>query len=68
MTFNLKSDKKGVVKLIFRKRQFNKTRKVVDEAIESVCERVRASDELPNDYAQIVKALAELVKARAQLH
>ena len=40
----------------------------VDEVIKSICEKIRKSDCIPEEYADVVKALAELVNARAKLN
>lgn len=42
-------------------------RKTVDSVIESVGERIKSNDTLPGEYADTIKALAELVTARAAL-
>ena len=39
----------------------------VDEVIKSICEKIRKSDCTPGEYADTVKALAELVNARAEM-
>lgn len=43
-------------------------RKTVDSVIESVGERIKSNDTLPDEYADTIKALAMLVEARASLH
>lgn len=43
------------------------TAKQVDETIENVCKRIKERHMLNDDYADMVKALAALVEARAKL-
>ena len=40
----------------------------VDNCIITVCDKVQKEDCAPGEYADIVKALAELIEARASLY
>ncbi len=39
-------------------------REMMDETIKSVCKKIQENDVMPEDYADTVNALAELIKAR----
>ena len=42
--------------------------KEVDETIVAVCKKVKENDLYPEECSDIVKALASLIEARAQMH
>jgi len=42
-------------------------KKVVDNTIESIAKKIQDNDTMPNQYPDTVRALAELITARATL-
>ena len=45
-------------------KQEMKMNKMIDKTIETVCKKIQTGDVFPESYADMVKALAELIRVR----